>query len=40
MCSSPDIEVLEIQGINEAYERMPKCGVKYRFVIDMASLKA
>jgi uncharacterized zinc-type alcohol dehydrogenase-like protein len=35
-----DIEVIRIQDINEAYERMLKCDVKYRFVIDMASLKA
>ncbi len=35
-----DIEVIKIQDINEAYERMLKSEVKYRFVIDMASLKA
>ncbi len=35
-----DIEVIKIQDINEAYERMLKSDVKYRFVIDMASLKA
>ena len=35
-----DIEVIRIQNINEAYERMLKSDVKYRFVIDMASLKA
>jgi uncharacterized zinc-type alcohol dehydrogenase-like protein len=35
-----DIEVIKIQDINEAYERMLKGEVKYRFVIDMASLKA
>jgi uncharacterized zinc-type alcohol dehydrogenase-like protein len=34
-----DIEVINIQDINEAYERMLKGDVKYRFVIDMASLK-
>jgi uncharacterized zinc-type alcohol dehydrogenase-like protein len=34
-----DVEVIPIQGINEAYERMLKGDVKYRFVIDMASLK-
>lgn len=34
-----DIEVIDIQNINEAYERMLKSDVKYRFVIDMASLK-
>jgi uncharacterized zinc-type alcohol dehydrogenase-like protein len=33
-----DIELIPIQGINEAYERMLKSDVKYRFVIDMASL--
>jgi alcohol dehydrogenase (NADP+) len=35
-----DIEVIKIQDINAAYERMLKSDVKYRFVIDMASLKA
>ena len=35
-----DIEMIRIQDINEAYERMLKSDVKYRFVIDMASLKA
>jgi uncharacterized zinc-type alcohol dehydrogenase-like protein len=34
-----DVEVIPIQSINEAYERMLKNDVKYRFVIDMASLK-
>lgn len=34
-----DIELIPIQSINEAYERMIKGDVKYRFVIDMASLK-
>jgi alcohol dehydrogenase (NADP+) len=34
-----DIELIRIQDINEAYERMLKGDVKYRFVIDMASLK-
>jgi uncharacterized zinc-type alcohol dehydrogenase-like protein len=34
-----DIEMIDIQQINEAYERMLKGDVKYRFVIDMASLK-
>jgi alcohol dehydrogenase (NADP+) len=33
-----DVEVIRIQDINEAYERMLKSDVKYRFVIDMASL--
>lgn len=34
-----DIELIAIQDINEAYERLLKGDVKYRFVIDMASLK-
>ena len=34
-----DIEVIPMQKINEAYERMLKSDVKYRFVIDLASLK-
>lgn len=33
-----DVEVIPMQKINEAYERMLKSDVKYRFVIDMASL--
>lgn len=34
-----DVEVIPIQRINEAYERMLKGDVRYRFVIDLASLK-
>jgi len=34
-----DIELIRMQQINEAYERMLRSDVKYRFVIDMASLK-
>lgn len=34
-----DVERIRIQQINEAYERLLKSDVKYRFVIDMASLK-
>ena len=34
-----DIEIIRMDQINEAYERMLKSDVKYRFVIDMASLK-
>lgn len=34
-----DIEVIAMSQINEAYERMLKSDVRYRFVIDMASLK-
>ena len=34
-----NVEVIPIQQINEAYERMMKCDVRYRFVIDIASLK-
>jgi uncharacterized zinc-type alcohol dehydrogenase-like protein len=34
-----DVEVIPIQRVNEAYERMLKSNVKYRFSIDMASLK-
>jgi uncharacterized zinc-type alcohol dehydrogenase-like protein len=35
-----DIEMLDIRQINEAFERMIQGDVKYRFVIDMATLKA
>ena len=34
-----DIELIPIQKANEAYDRLIKSDVKYRFVIDMASLK-
>lgn len=34
-----DVEVIPIQKINEAYKRMLKSDVRYRFVIDMSSLK-
>jgi uncharacterized zinc-type alcohol dehydrogenase-like protein len=34
-----DIEVIPVQKINEAYERMIKSDVRYRFVIDIASLR-
>ena len=34
-----DIEMINIQQINEAYDRLLKSDVKYRFVIDMASIK-
>lgn len=34
-----DIELISIQNINEAYDRLMKSDVKYRFVIDMASLQ-
>jgi uncharacterized zinc-type alcohol dehydrogenase-like protein len=35
-----DVEVIPIQEINQAYERMLKNDVRYRFVIDLASLKS
>jgi uncharacterized zinc-type alcohol dehydrogenase-like protein len=35
-----DIEIIPIQKINEAWDRLLKQNVRYRFVIDMASLKA
>ncbi|MGQ3888492.1 NAD(P)-dependent alcohol dehydrogenase [Legionella sp. CNM-1927-20] len=34
-----DIEIIPIQQVNEAYERVLKSDVRYRFVIDIASLK-
>jgi uncharacterized zinc-type alcohol dehydrogenase-like protein len=33
-----DIEMIDIASINKAYERVVKSDVRYRFVIDMASL--
>ena len=35
----PEVEMIKMQEINEAYERMLKSDVRYRFVIDMQSLK-
>ncbi|PKN11495.1 MAG: hydroxyacid dehydrogenase [Deltaproteobacteria bacterium HGW-Deltaproteobacteria-4] len=35
-----DVEIIPIQKVNEAYERLIKSDVKYRFSIDMASLKS
>jgi uncharacterized zinc-type alcohol dehydrogenase-like protein len=35
-----DVEVIAIQKVNEAYERLLRSDVKYRFVLDMESLKA
>jgi uncharacterized zinc-type alcohol dehydrogenase-like protein len=35
-----DVEVIPIQKVNEAYERLLRADVKYRFSIDMASLKS
>ena len=37
---SCDIEMLDIRKINEAYERMERGDVRYRFVIDMETLRA
>ena len=34
-----DVEVIPIQKVNEAYDRLLRSDVKYRFSIDMASLK-
>ena len=36
---APDIEMIPIQKINDAWARLLKQDVRYRFVIDMASLK-
>ena len=35
-----DVEIIPIPKIHEAYDRMAKGDVKYRFSIDMASLKS
>jgi uncharacterized zinc-type alcohol dehydrogenase-like protein len=36
----PDVEMIRMDEINHAFERMEKSDVRYRFVIDMASLEA
>jgi uncharacterized zinc-type alcohol dehydrogenase-like protein len=33
-----DVEVIPVQYINDAYERMLRSDVKYRFVIDLSTL--
>ena len=35
-----DVEVIPIQKVNDAYDRLSRADVKYRFSIDMASLKS
>jgi len=35
-----DVEVIAVQGVNDAYERLLKSDVKYRFSIDMATLRS
>jgi len=35
-----DVEVIPIQKVNEAYERLSRGDVKYRFLIDIGSLKS
>lgn len=35
----PEVEMINIQNINEAWDRVVKADIKYRFVIDMQSLK-
>ena len=35
----PEVEIIPIQDINHAFERMERADVRYRFVIDMASLE-
>jgi alcohol dehydrogenase (NADP+) len=35
-----DVEIIPVQKVNEAYERLLKSDVQYRFSIDMASLKS
>lgn len=35
----PEVEIIDIQNVNDAFERLKKADVKYRFVIDMSSLK-
>lgn len=36
----PDVEMIRMDQINEAFERLERSDVRYRFVIDMASLLA
>jgi uncharacterized zinc-type alcohol dehydrogenase-like protein len=36
----PDIELINIEDVNEAYDKVEKGQVRFRYVIDMASLKS
>ncbi len=36
----PDVEMIRMEDINDAYERLLKADVRYRFVIDMTSFSA
>jgi uncharacterized zinc-type alcohol dehydrogenase-like protein len=36
----PECEMIKMEQINDAYERMERADVRYRFVIDIASLAA
>jgi len=36
----PDVDMIRMDQINEAFERLKRSDVRYRFVIDMASLSA
>jgi uncharacterized zinc-type alcohol dehydrogenase-like protein len=36
---TPDVEVISMQQVNRAYKRILRSDVRYRFVIDLASLK-
>ena len=36
----PEVEMIRMDQINEAFERLERSDVRYRFVIDMATLKA
>ncbi len=35
----PDIEMIDIEDINDAYDKVEKGDVRFRYVIDMASLR-
>jgi alcohol dehydrogenase (NADP+) len=36
---APDIELIQIDEVNDAYNKVEKGGVRFRYVIDRASLK-
>jgi uncharacterized zinc-type alcohol dehydrogenase-like protein len=36
----PDVEMIRMDEINDAFDRLERSDVRYRFVIDMASLQA
>jgi D-arabinose 1-dehydrogenase-like Zn-dependent alcohol dehydrogenase len=37
---APDIELIDIEDVNDAYRKVEQCDVRFRYVMDMATLEA